>query len=70
MGSVIAILALQVATLQASGATQEALRVLLRLLNIAEPEGYMRVFLDAGEPMQRALQTLLTAEQHAVSPVL
>ncbi len=70
MGSVIAILALQVAALQASGATQEALRVLLRLLKIAEPEGYMRVFLDAGEPMQRALQTLLTAEQHAVSPVL
>jgi len=60
VGSIIAILALQVAALQASGATQEALRALLRLLTLAEPEGYMRVFLDAGVPMQQALQALLT----------
>jgi LuxR family transcriptional regulator, maltose regulon positive regulatory protein len=71
VGSIIAILALQVAALQASGATQEALRALLRLLTLAEPEGYMRVFLDAGEPMQQALQTLLkTSHMRAsVSPV-
>jgi len=71
VGSVIAILALQVAALQASGATQEALRVLLHLLTLAEPEGYLRVFLDAGEPMQRALQALLTTKhmQHDISPV-
>src|SRR2546421_2770145 len=71
VGSMIAILALQVAALQASGATQEALRVLLRLLTLAEPEGYLRVFLDAGEPMQRALQALLTTKhmQHDISPV-
>jgi ATP/maltotriose-dependent transcriptional regulator MalT len=69
VGSTISILALQVAALQASGATQEALRVLHRLFTLAEPEGYMRVFLDAGEPMHQALQTLLTAEQHTVSPV-
>ncbi len=60
VGSIIAILALQVAALQASGATHEALRVLLRLLTLAEPEGYIRVFLDAGVPMQQVLQTLLT----------
>ena len=60
VGSIIAILALQVAALQASGATHEALRVLLRLLTEASSEGYMRVFLDAGGPMQQALQTLLT----------
>jgi LuxR family transcriptional regulator, maltose regulon positive regulatory protein len=59
VGSMIAILALQVAALQASGATQEALRVLLRLLTLAEPEGYLRVFLDAGEPMQQSLQAFL-----------
>ena len=71
VGSMISILALQVAALQASGATQEALRVLLRLLTLAEPEGYLRVFLDAGEPMQRALQALLTTKhmQHDISPV-
>jgi len=66
----ISILALQVATLQASGATPEALRVLPRLLTEASPEGYIRVFLDAGEPMQQALQALLATEQEAVSPVL
>jgi ATP/maltotriose-dependent transcriptional regulator MalT len=70
VGSMILILALQVAALQASGATQEARRVLLRLLTLAEPEGYMRVFLDAGEPMHQALQGLLTTEQEDVSPVL
>jgi LuxR family maltose regulon positive regulatory protein len=52
VGSVIAILALQVAALQASGATHEALRALNRLLTEAMPEGYRRVFLDAGIPMR------------------
>jgi len=70
VGSMISILALQVTALQASGATHEALRVLDRLLTEASPEGYMRVFLDAGEPMHQALQALLTTEQHTVSPVL
>jgi LuxR family maltose regulon positive regulatory protein len=71
VGSMIAILALQVAALQASGAMQEALRVLLRLLTLAEPEGYMRVFLDAGVPMHQAIQALLTTKhvQHDISPV-
>jgi LuxR family transcriptional regulator, maltose regulon positive regulatory protein len=62
VGSMISILALQVTALQASGATQEALRALLRLLTYASPEGYLRVFLDAGEPMHQALQALLTPE--------
>jgi LuxR family maltose regulon positive regulatory protein len=71
VGSVIAILALQVAALQASGATQEALHVLLRLLTEASPEGYLRVFLDAGGPMQQALQALLTTQhmRASISPV-
>ncbi|GHO96728.1 LuxR family transcriptional regulator [Reticulibacter mediterranei] len=65
-GSVIAILALQVAILQAAGNVQEARYVLQRLLMLAEPEGYVRVFLDAGKPMQQALQALLVAEQNDV----
>ena len=69
VGSIIAILALQVAALQASGATHEALRVLLRLLTEASSEGYMRVFLDAGVPMQQALQTLLTPSSMPQDPV-
>ncbi len=73
VGSMISIMALQVSALLASGATQEALRVLDRLLTLAEPEGYMRVFLDAGEPMQQALQALLATshmQKHGVTPAL
>jgi LuxR family maltose regulon positive regulatory protein len=62
VGSSISILALQVAALQASGSSQEALDVLLHLLPLAEPEGYVRVFLDAGEPMKQALQAVLATD--------
>jgi LuxR family maltose regulon positive regulatory protein len=62
VGSIIAILALQIAALQASGASQEALDVLLHLLTLAEPEGYVRVFLDAGEPMEQALHAFLASD--------
>ena len=63
VGSVISILALQVTALQVSGATQDALSSLSRLLALARPEGHMRVFLDAGEPMRQALVAWLDAEQ-------
>jgi ATP/maltotriose-dependent transcriptional regulator MalT len=49
---------------------QEADHVLDRLLTLAEPEGYIRVFLDAGAPMYQALQAWLKTSQHTVSPVL
>lgn len=71
VGSMVSILALQVATLQASGDGAEALRALLRLLTLAEPEGYQRIFLDAGEPMRQALQAFLQVpSQHTASPAL
>jgi LuxR family maltose regulon positive regulatory protein len=62
VGSIIGILALQVAALQESGASQEALDVLLDLLALTEPEGYVRVFLDAGEPMEQALRAFLATD--------
>jgi LuxR family maltose regulon positive regulatory protein len=70
VGSVISILALQVVAQQAAGDVQEAQRVLLRLLTMTEPEGYMRVFLDTGAPMHQALQAFLKASQHEVSPLI
>lgn len=70
VGSMISVLALQVAVLQVSGSTQEALLVLSRLLPLAEPEGYLRAFLDAGEPMQQVLQAWFCQEQEAVAPRL
>ncbi|GHO47225.1 LuxR C-terminal-related transcriptional regulator [Ktedonospora formicarum] len=72
-GSVISILALQVAALQASGATQEARSILSRLLIEAEPEDYRRIFLDVGEPMKEALLVFLETscmQQRGVSPPL
>jgi LuxR family maltose regulon positive regulatory protein len=36
-------------------AIQDALQVLSRALSLAEPEGYMRTFLDEGEEMARLL---------------
>lgn len=69
-GSVVAILALQVAALYASGATQQAQIVLSRLLTLAEPEGYLRIFLDAGEPMRQALQAILISDRESLAPTL
>jgi LuxR family maltose regulon positive regulatory protein len=70
VGSIVLVLALQVAALQVSGSTQKALPVLSRLLPLAEPEGYLRAFLDAGEPMQQVLQAWFCQEQKAVAPHL
>jgi LuxR family maltose regulon positive regulatory protein len=51
MSSVIEILLLRALALQAQGKQDEALRTLGRALALAEPEGYVRLFLDEGAPM-------------------
>ena len=56
-GSVVEILALQALARQAGGDLPAALASLEEALTLAEPEGYVRVFLDEGPP----LVTLLTA---------
>ena len=56
IGSVIEILALQALAHQAQGNTSSALAPLERALSLAEPEGYVRVFVDEGPPMIRLLQ--------------
>ncbi|MEW6228258.1 MAG: LuxR C-terminal-related transcriptional regulator [Bacillota bacterium] len=55
MGSVVQIRALLALALEAKGHTLQALGVLQQALSLAEPEGYMRVFLDEGPPMARML---------------
>jgi LuxR family maltose regulon positive regulatory protein len=55
MGSVIEILALRALTLQALGDASGALHALGRALRLAEPEGYVRLFVDEGEQMARLL---------------
>ncbi len=52
MGSVIEILALQALAHQAQGNLPRALASLERALTLAEPEGYVRTFVDEGEPLR------------------
>lgn len=53
---VIENLVLQALALQARGDKQQALTVLVRTLCLAEPEGYVRTFIDEGEPIGELLR--------------
>jgi LuxR family transcriptional regulator, maltose regulon positive regulatory protein len=55
MGSVIEILALQALAQKTQGDSPAALVPLERALALAEPEGYVRVFVDEGRPMAHLL---------------
>jgi LuxR family maltose regulon positive regulatory protein len=52
MGSVIEILVLQALAFQAQGNVSQALAPMERVLALAEPEGYVRIFVDEGEAMR------------------
>jgi LuxR family maltose regulon positive regulatory protein len=51
----IEILILQALALQGKKETEQALAALERALSLAQPEGYVRIFLDEGEAMTRLL---------------
>jgi LuxR family maltose regulon positive regulatory protein len=55
MGRVIEILLLQSLALREIGDSEHAVLALTKCLTLAEPEGYVRVFLDEGQPMQLLL---------------
>ncbi len=55
MGSVIELIVLQVLAYEAQTDVQSAVIYLKRALSLAEPEGYVRVFLDEGLPIVRLL---------------
>jgi LuxR family maltose regulon positive regulatory protein len=55
-GRLIEILVLRSLALYKLGRTAQALEVLTRSLALAEPEGYVRIFLDEGRPMEELLQ--------------
>ena len=59
MDSVIEILMVRALALDARGELMEALSALERALNLAEPEGYVRTFVDAGAPLAALLRTEL-----------
>jgi len=56
MGYVIEILILQAMALQAQGRMDQALTALDRALSLAEPQGYVRMFIDEGAPMGKLLR--------------
>jgi LuxR family maltose regulon positive regulatory protein len=59
-GSVIKILPLLALAFQAQGDVDRALATLSRALSLAEPEGYVRTFVDEGEPMAVLLRLALS----------
>jgi len=65
MGSVIEILVLQALAHQAQGDIPAALMALQQALSLAEPEGYVRMFVDEGPPMTVLLEG---AAKHGIAP--
>ena len=61
--AVVQILAWQAMALQAIGSVEQARAVLTRALAIAEPEGYVRSFIDEGAPMRELLATILASQR-------
>ena len=55
LGNAIQILVVAALVHQAQGSFGEAYSTLTRVLTFAEPEGYLRIFLDEGEPMRLLL---------------
>jgi LuxR family maltose regulon positive regulatory protein len=61
MGEVLEALVLQALVLQAQGHLSEALSALQEALTLAEPEGWIRIFVDEGPPMATLLQQVAAA---------
>jgi LuxR family transcriptional regulator, maltose regulon positive regulatory protein len=66
----ITYLAQSLVALHQVGRRDQARAVAVRLFALTEPEGYLRVYLDEGEPMREALQALLSlpSQQYEVAP--
>jgi LuxR family transcriptional regulator, maltose regulon positive regulatory protein len=62
-GSEIEILALQALALRAKGDKERAVSTLAQALALAEPEGYVRTFVDEGSPMEVLLSEVIEARQ-------
>ncbi len=60
-GRVIEVLALQALAFQSQSNSSRAQTALERALVLAEPEGYVRIFVDEGEPMRLLLERLRDA---------
>jgi LuxR family maltose regulon positive regulatory protein len=72
LGSMVEILALHALILQAQNDLTGAQATLERALSLAKPEGYVRIFVDEGEPMRWLLRDLRRDVQNGAeaSPLL
>ncbi len=59
-GDLIEVLVLRAVALEMQADTQSALAVLMQALSLAQSEGYVRVFLDEGKPIETLLKTAVT----------
>jgi LuxR family transcriptional regulator, maltose regulon positive regulatory protein len=59
LNTALEFLALSAAAQYQGGNREQATRVTARLLQLSEPEGHIRVYLDAGQPMKHVLLALL-----------
>jgi LuxR family maltose regulon positive regulatory protein len=66
-GNAVQILVVEVLAHRAQGSFEEAYSTLSRILTLAEPEGYLRVFLDEGEPMQLLIENFKSMIEDQVS---
>lgn len=64
-GSIIEILVVQALAYEATADLTGAIPTLERALTLAEPEGYVRIFVEHGTPMARLLQEAMT---HNITP--
>ncbi len=68
IGITITFLAQLLVALHQTGKSERARNVAARLFALTEPEGYIRVYLDEGEPMRQALLALLAPRSHIHAP--
>jgi LuxR family maltose regulon positive regulatory protein len=69
MGRVIEILLLEALAMQQKGDSEDAMLALTNCLALAEPENYVRVFLDEGQPMMTLLGQWLAHAGPNASPL-
>jgi LuxR family maltose regulon positive regulatory protein len=64
MAVTITYLSQSLVALHHAGQSERARLIAARLSALTEPEGYLRVYLDEGEPMRQALEALLPPHSH------
>jgi LuxR family maltose regulon positive regulatory protein len=64
MAVTITYLSQSLVALHHAGQSEQARMIAARLFALTEPEGYLRLYLDEGEPMRQALLALLALHSH------